>query len=370
MRADEQTRTVSSNTGPVAGQQARGPHAPGDGGSFSGNETNKLFMNEGGAAFEDVSGVSGLDDRADGRAFAVFDYDRDGWQDVAVVNANEPALQLFRSRLGDAAATGGNFVAVRLVGGNRTAEPSETVSNRDGYGAQVTVEAGELRILREHRAGDGFAGQNSATLLIGIDDLESAELVAIRWPSGRTSEITNIAAGTLVTAYETGRTGSGEAEFTTERYVRPSAPRRAETRIPKLGEPFDPAPDYESDAVLHAYTTFATWCEACEKELPQLRIVRQAFSEDELALYALPVDIREGPAEFDRWMEEHRPPYHLIADVSDEMVELINRMIIEELRMDGIPVTFITDREGRILRTLWGEPTISVLRQILDRMAD
>ena len=65
--------------------------------SLHGNERNRYFANCGGSSFVDISGLSGLDNPADGRGFAVIDYDRDGWQDVALVNANEPLFSLYHN---------------------------------------------------------------------------------------------------------------------------------------------------------------------------------------------------------------------------------------------------------------------------------
>ena len=42
--------------------------------SLSGHERNKLYLNDGtGSNFSDQSGLSGLDDESDGRAFAIVD---------------------------------------------------------------------------------------------------------------------------------------------------------------------------------------------------------------------------------------------------------------------------------------------------------
>ena len=111
------------------------------GASLSGNERNRLFVNTNGRRFDDLSGISGADSAADGRAFAILDYDRDGWSDLALVNANAPLFQLFRNRIGERAS--GRMLAIELVGGNDRAQPSERWSARDGYGAEVTVD--ELR---------------------------------------------------------------------------------------------------------------------------------------------------------------------------------------------------------------------------------
>ena len=128
--------------------------------SFSGNEANHLFLNQRGASFEDISGVSGLDSRADSRAFAVFDYDRDGWQDIVLVNSNAPMLHLFHNEIGTAGGDG-RVIGVRFVGGNHAAVPADGHSNRDGYGAVVRVDLGEAFLLQANQSADSrFAPQS------------------------------------------------------------------------------------------------------------------------------------------------------------------------------------------------------------------
>ena len=171
--------------------------------SFSGYERNHLFVNQGGKAFVDRSGVSGLDALGDSRSFAVLDYNRDGWPDIGLVNANAPLFELFRNELGSwRMADRRKMLALRFVGGNQKAHPNPGRSCRDGYGAVVTVELGGKRLVREHRCGEGFAAQNSSTLLIGIGDHPAASRVSVCWPSGHAQYIHNVAAGTLLTAYE------------------------------------------------------------------------------------------------------------------------------------------------------------------------
>ena len=69
--------------------------------SMSGSEPNSFFYNAGARRFYDWSAVSGLDHLANGRSFAYFDYDRDGWIDIALVNSNNPQLVLYRNQLGE-----------------------------------------------------------------------------------------------------------------------------------------------------------------------------------------------------------------------------------------------------------------------------
>jgi hypothetical protein len=187
--------------------------------SFSGYERNHLFVNQGGKAFVDLSGVSGLDTLGDSRSFAVLDYNRDGWPDIALVNANAPLFELFRNELGGSQmAAGHKVLALRFVGGNQRAQPDPDRSCRDGYGAVVTVELGDKRLVREHRCGEGFAAQNSSTLLIGIGDHPAASRVSVRWPSGHVQHVDNVAAGTLLTAYEDPLQAPDKKSFYRETY--------------------------------------------------------------------------------------------------------------------------------------------------------
>ena len=70
-----------------------------------------LYHNEGDGTFEDVTTVSGLDDRSSkGLGVAMLDYDRDGWLDLFVANDTEPD-RLYQNE-GD-----GTFVDVGVVAG-------------------------------------------------------------------------------------------------------------------------------------------------------------------------------------------------------------------------------------------------------------
>ena len=108
--------------------------------SFSGNERNKLFMNVEGKSFADVSLLSGVDALEDGRCFSIWDYNRDGAQDIALLNMNSPHVQIFKNQF-HSETTKNNFIAIQLIGGNSKAEKSGEWSNRDGVGAKVTVKS-------------------------------------------------------------------------------------------------------------------------------------------------------------------------------------------------------------------------------------
>ena len=80
----------------------------------------------------------------------------------------------------------------RLVGGQTSASPSNDYSNRDAIGARVLVTfASGKTIMMQKQSGEGFASQNSGTLSIGIPVGDSVSRLDVRWPSGKTSEVTD-----------------------------------------------------------------------------------------------------------------------------------------------------------------------------------
>lgn len=169
--------------------------------SLNGNERNHYFANRGGRSFADISALSGLDNPADSRGFAILDYDRDGWQDLALVNANQPLFNLYHNEM-TAAGLHGGMIAIRFVGGNHSAAPSKEFTCRDGFGARVLADLGDEKLVREHRCGDGWATQNSATMIIGIGAHPSVASLSVRWPSGKSTSTEEVPAGTLLVAYE------------------------------------------------------------------------------------------------------------------------------------------------------------------------
>jgi hypothetical protein len=173
--------------------------------SFSGEELNRWFHNRpkqsetGQRDLIEQSMLSGLDSIADGRAFAIGDFNRDGRPDIALCNANAPVLQLFENQI----ESDNNFVALRFEGAARSESKPDGQSCRDGYGAVVrlTLDDG-LSIVREFRCGEGFAAQNSDTLLIGIGEAKTVEEITVSWPSGTKQVLGPIESGLLQTVAE------------------------------------------------------------------------------------------------------------------------------------------------------------------------
>jgi thiol-disulfide isomerase/thioredoxin len=356
--------------------------------SLSGNERNHLFLSSVGKEFANASLVSGLDNPADSRGFALLDYDRDGFQDIALVNANAPLLNLYRNEIGRrarAVAGGvdgkgdGGFIALRFAGGNRAAGPS-SFACRDGYGARVTVELDGLTLEREHRCGEGYASQNAGTMIVGIGARGAASRVTVRWPRGATQAIEDVPRGTLLIAHEDPREAPGGSPFESRPYA-PGAPGAPEAPVPpaaataaapaslgsfrieEAGEAAAP-PGGEAPR-LRLYTTMATWCAACKRHLPDLRRLEAELGKDALEIIGLPIDEKDDARALAEYLERWRPPYRLLGRLPAAERVSVRRAFAAAAGAEVLPSTLVTDASGRILHAAAGVPTLSDLRRLL-----
>ena len=346
---------------------------------WSGAERNHLFFGGfPGHQFEDLSGVTGLDDPGDGRSFALLDYDRDGWLDVALGSPGAPRLRLLRNGIGN--KTRGGFVALRFVGGNKTSEASKEWSARDAFGTAVELDLGEGDLIyRELQPEAGYLAQHSSTMLVGIGERDRVAAVRVRWLSGTKQKSSEIPAGMLVTVYENPADSPTGEPFSMEPYTKapsslmtqasspdfwktrllPEKPRASTLVVQHEGEP------HRSERGLTLITTMATWCTACVTELPEFQRLREAFGEDELAMYSVPVDGEDSKEMLQSWLAEYTPPYELLTGIAKSEIDKVNETILSELRADAVPATFVTDAAGQVLIARWGVPSVSDLRKLL-----
>ena len=168
--------------------------------SHSGNERNRTFINLGDGSFADVSGISAADSISDGRTSVIADFNRDGLPDVAVANANAPLLQIFENRSRPPGTH--HFIALRFTGANDAPFPLPNRSARDAIGTRVIIDTGTTKILRVLSAGEGFAGQNSKTLIIGLGAAEDVKSIEVRWPSGEIQHVGSALSGDLIHLFE------------------------------------------------------------------------------------------------------------------------------------------------------------------------
>jgi thiol-disulfide isomerase/thioredoxin len=349
---------------------------------WSGDERNHLYFGGVPGYFQDYSGISGIDDPGDGRSFSMLDYDLDGRQDIALASPASPRFRLLRNGIGERVGDDNGFIAVRLVGGNHSASVSTEWSARDGFGAAVALDLSGTTVFREHQPESGFVGQNSTTMILGLGKHPMAARMDVRWLSGKTQSMANVPARKLVTVYENPEQSPTGAAFVIEDYVRNVARGGAastDIRSPGFWKTrFLPTPPLDSTlALTHGevrigsgsdmtlIATMATWCVACVEEMPEFEALRAHFTDQELAIVAVPVDAEDTTKMLEAWAVRHQPPYKIAYGIAPDAVAQVNDVTLAELRAEAVPATFLTDRDGRVLVARWGVPTISDVRRAL-----
>jgi hypothetical protein len=114
-----------------------------------------------------------------GRGSAYADIDGDGDLDVIMTSNGGPA-RLFRN---DGGAKN-HWLRVTLRG---------KASNRDAIGAEVTVKAGGLVQRRQLFPAKGYLSSVERTLTFGLGSIAQVDSLAVRWPSGKRTEIKGVA---------------------------------------------------------------------------------------------------------------------------------------------------------------------------------
>ncbi len=143
----------------------------------------QLFLNSESGLFSDVAESlgGGFNTAKVGRGLAYADFDRDGDLDLLITTNNGPAY-LYRNDQ----TRGNRSLRFRLVG---------TKSNRDAIGATVQIFHGGESQTRMVKSGSSYLSQSELPLTFGLGKRDRVDRAVIRWPSGRTEEFKNLAAG-------------------------------------------------------------------------------------------------------------------------------------------------------------------------------
>jgi len=143
----------------------------------------QLFLNSGKGTFVDVAAEvgGGFSQAKVGRGLAYGDFDRDGDLDLLITTNNGPAY-LYRN---DQTA-GNRSIRVHLVG---------TKSNRDAIGTAAKIFHGTSSQARLVKGGSSYLSQSELPVTFGLGKRDKIDRLVIEWPSGRTEEYKNLAAG-------------------------------------------------------------------------------------------------------------------------------------------------------------------------------
>jgi enediyne biosynthesis protein E4 len=142
-----------------------------------------LFLNNGKGSFRDVAAEvnGGFEQPKVGRGLAYADFDRDGDLDLLLTTNNGPAYLYRNDQL-----AGNHSIRFRLIG---------TKSNRDAIGATIRIVSGGLSQSRLVKSGSSYLSQSELPVTFGLEKRDHVERAVINWPSGRTEEFKNLAAG-------------------------------------------------------------------------------------------------------------------------------------------------------------------------------
>ncbi len=156
----------------------------------------RLFRNLGADGFKDVTFDVGLDkiQLKEPRAIITGDYDNDGATDLLITQNHGPAV-LLRNE-------GGNqnrWLRLSLKG---------LADNKSAIGTKIEVFAGGNRQKFEIAGSNGYLGQNSTDIVVGLGDSKEADIVRMLWPTGVLQDEINIAGDRQQNFTEMDRRGS------------------------------------------------------------------------------------------------------------------------------------------------------------------
>ena len=148
---------------------------------------NRMFRNNGGDFFEDVTASGGVGHLQKGHGVAFGDLDNDGDQDIYAVIGGAYSGDVFTNVLFENPGHGNHWLTLQLRG---------VQSNRAGFGARIEVitQTATARRIIHSQAGSGASfGASTLQQEIGLGNAEAIEELVIRWPSGVVQNFTNVA---------------------------------------------------------------------------------------------------------------------------------------------------------------------------------
>ncbi len=112
------------------------------------------------------------------RGSVVLDYDNDGRMDIFVTAMGDRAF-LLRNRN----PVKNHWLTLDLQG---------TKSNRDGFGAKITITAGGKSQYTQARCPSAFLGQSDRRVHLGLGANQKVDSIEIRWPSGTVQTLKDV----------------------------------------------------------------------------------------------------------------------------------------------------------------------------------
>ena len=149
-----------------------------------------LHLNQQDGTFCDASDLAGpaLLERRVSRGLAVGDLFNDGNMDVAVNDLDGGPMIISNHGV-----AGRHWISLELAG---------VKSNRLAIGARIKIVAGRVTQTEEIHSGGSYLSQNDLRVHFGLGSTTKVESVEIRWPSGATETLKNLAADNFYAVLE------------------------------------------------------------------------------------------------------------------------------------------------------------------------
>lgn len=166
---------------------------------------NSFYRNNGDGTFTKITD-NGISPTGATRGASFGDYDDDGDLDL-FISGNSLGRGLYINELNN----GNNWIKFTLEG---------TVSNRAAIGAKVkvksTIDGNETWQIRELLAQNSFGAHNSLVVHFGLKDASVIEQAIIEWPSGQTTELSNLTVNETHNVIETIPSGFTRVNFSAD----------------------------------------------------------------------------------------------------------------------------------------------------------
>jgi len=153
-------------------------------------QPNLVFRNLGSGLFADVSASAGacITDPMVGRGACRGDFDNDGGIGVLLIpNTGKPRL------LKNDSQNQNHWITIKLIGAK---------SNRDGYGAVITIKSGTVQQTAYSSSGSSYLSANDNRLHFGLGAAMKVDSITVGWPSGATEVWSNQPANRIITLTE------------------------------------------------------------------------------------------------------------------------------------------------------------------------